>query len=191
MGFSRQEYCGGLLGLSPGDLPDPGIEITSLMSSASAGEFCMHQINLLKDKLLFFLVPLPWLSHEEFHPLPVCYQRISMTPCRLECREEAGRSYRIDSSFARPASPRWLLLEVVLFHCLVFILFFWLCHMACGILGPSPGIKHVPSALEAHNLNYGTPREVSRWWFLSPPLCFTETPTYASTRERSSVLCGH
>ena len=26
MGFSRQEYCSGLLFPSPGDLPDPGIE---------------------------------------------------------------------------------------------------------------------------------------------------------------------
>ena len=26
MGFSRQEYWSGLLFLSPGDLPDPGIE---------------------------------------------------------------------------------------------------------------------------------------------------------------------
>ena len=111
------------------------------------------------------------MSHEEFHPLPVCYQRISMTLCRLECREEAGRLYRIDPTFAHPASPRWWLLVVVLFHCFVFILFFRLCHMVYGILGPSLGVKHTPPALEAHNLNHGTTREVSRWWFLFPPLC--------------------
>ena len=29
MGFSRQEYREGLLFLSPGDLPDPGIELGS------------------------------------------------------------------------------------------------------------------------------------------------------------------
>ena len=29
MGFPRQEYCGGLLFLSPGDLPNPGIKPTS------------------------------------------------------------------------------------------------------------------------------------------------------------------
>ena len=29
MGFSRQEYRKGLLFLSPGDLPDPGIELGS------------------------------------------------------------------------------------------------------------------------------------------------------------------
>ena len=39
MGFSRQEYWGGLLFPSPGDLPDPGIKPTSRMSTALAGRF--------------------------------------------------------------------------------------------------------------------------------------------------------
>ena len=39
MGFSRQEYCSGLLCPSPGDLPDPGIEPVSLTSPALAGGF--------------------------------------------------------------------------------------------------------------------------------------------------------
>ena len=38
-GFSRQEYYSGLSFPSPGDLPDPGIEPTSLVSPALAGEF--------------------------------------------------------------------------------------------------------------------------------------------------------
>ena len=38
MGFSRQEYWSGLLCPPPGDLPDPGIEPTSLTSLALAGE---------------------------------------------------------------------------------------------------------------------------------------------------------
>ena len=33
-GFSRQEYWSGLPGPPPGELPDPGIEPTSLMSPA-------------------------------------------------------------------------------------------------------------------------------------------------------------
>ena len=37
MGFSRQEYWSGLLFPNPGDLPDPGIKPTSLMSPALAG----------------------------------------------------------------------------------------------------------------------------------------------------------
>ena len=39
MGFPRQEYWSGLPFLSPGDLPDPGIESTSLMSPVLAGGF--------------------------------------------------------------------------------------------------------------------------------------------------------
>ena len=39
MGFSRQEYWSGLPFPSPGDLPDPGIESTSLTSPALAGRF--------------------------------------------------------------------------------------------------------------------------------------------------------
>ena len=39
MGFSRKEYWSGLPCPSPGDLPDPGIEPTSLMSPALAGRF--------------------------------------------------------------------------------------------------------------------------------------------------------
>ena len=39
MGFSKQEYWSGLPCPPPGDLPDPGIEPTSLMSFALAGRF--------------------------------------------------------------------------------------------------------------------------------------------------------
>ena len=39
MGFSRQEYWSELPCPSPGDLPNPGIKLTSLMSSALAGRF--------------------------------------------------------------------------------------------------------------------------------------------------------
>ena len=39
MGFPRQEYWSGLPFPSPGDLPNPGIEPSSLMSPALAGSF--------------------------------------------------------------------------------------------------------------------------------------------------------
>ena len=39
IGFSRQEYWSGLPFLLPGDLSDPGVEPTSLMSPALAGGF--------------------------------------------------------------------------------------------------------------------------------------------------------
>ena len=39
MGFSRQEYWSGLPFPPPGNIPDPGIKPTSVMSSKLAGEF--------------------------------------------------------------------------------------------------------------------------------------------------------
>jgi len=39
MGFSRQEYCSGLPFPPPGDLPNPRIEPTSLVSPTLSGEF--------------------------------------------------------------------------------------------------------------------------------------------------------
>ena len=39
MGFPRQEYCSGLPFPSPGDLTDPGIELSFLVSPASADRF--------------------------------------------------------------------------------------------------------------------------------------------------------
>ena len=39
MGFSRQEYWSGLLCPPPGDLPDPGIELVSIMSPVLSVEF--------------------------------------------------------------------------------------------------------------------------------------------------------
>ena len=49
MEFSRQEYWSGLSCPSPGVLPNPGIELTSLMSPALAGEF--------------FTTSFPWEAH--------------------------------------------------------------------------------------------------------------------------------
>ena len=39
MGFSRQEYWSGLPCPPPGDLPNPGVKPTSLMSPALEGRF--------------------------------------------------------------------------------------------------------------------------------------------------------
>ena len=39
MGFSKKEYWSGLPCPPPGDLPNPGTELTSLMSPALAGWF--------------------------------------------------------------------------------------------------------------------------------------------------------
>ena len=46
MGFSRQEYWSGLPCPTPGDLPDPGIELMVFMSSALAGRFFITSATL-------------------------------------------------------------------------------------------------------------------------------------------------
>ena len=47
MGFSRQRYCSSLPFLSPGDLPDPGIELASLASPALADRFFISYISII------------------------------------------------------------------------------------------------------------------------------------------------
>ena len=42
VGFSRQEYWSGLPCTPPGDLPDPGIKLTSLRTPALAAEVVYH-----------------------------------------------------------------------------------------------------------------------------------------------------
>ena len=56
MGFSRQEYWSGFLCPPPGDLPNPGIEPTSLMSPALAGGFFTTSIawEAPKQRLFYF-----------------------------------------------------------------------------------------------------------------------------------------
>ena len=43
MGFPKQEYWSGLIFPPPRDLPDPGTELTSPMSSALAGRFLITE----------------------------------------------------------------------------------------------------------------------------------------------------
>ena len=55
MGFSRQEYWSGLPFPSPGDLPEPGIEPASLVSSELAGGFFTIRATweaIIKSRLL-------------------------------------------------------------------------------------------------------------------------------------------
>ena len=60
MGFSRWEYWSGLPFPSPGDLPDPGIEPTSLKSLALEGRF--------------FITSATWESHVYIH-IYICKRR--------------------------------------------------------------------------------------------------------------------
>ena len=47
----------------------------------------------------------------------------------------------------------------------LFILIFWLSHMACGILVSQPGVERELPALEAWSLNHWNAREVPRLLF--------------------------
>ena len=71
MEFSRPEYWSRLPFPSPGDLPDPGIEPTSLASSALAGRFfTIESLAFLKhqkpSKLCFYMYSFLWLSNIPF-----------------------------------------------------------------------------------------------------------------------------
>ena len=70
MGFSRQEYWSGLPCPSPRDLPNPGIESTSLMSPALAGGFFNTRTTCFHADLAYFQAVL-WLDHSTMPPGPV------------------------------------------------------------------------------------------------------------------------
>ena len=55
MGFSRQEYWSGLPFPSPGDLPDPGIELRSLALQADALTSELELAALFRPLLLLLL----------------------------------------------------------------------------------------------------------------------------------------
>ena len=94
MGFSRQEYWSGLLCPSPGDLPDPGIELTSLTSPASVGGFftisttwealtCSKFIfKFYLKSWLFFFFFLQWLVAELYFPCSVSPNGFLRFNCR-------------------------------------------------------------------------------------------------------------
>ena len=56
MGFSRQEYWNGLLCPSPGDVLNPGIEPTSLMSTCIGRQVLYHlrHLGIYSNFLLIF-----------------------------------------------------------------------------------------------------------------------------------------
>ena len=56
MGFSRQGYWSGFPGPPPGDLPDLGIELGSLMSPALAGGFITTSATCESSELCFRVI---------------------------------------------------------------------------------------------------------------------------------------
>ena len=90
MGFSRQEYWSGLPCTPPGDLPDPGIELTSLRSPALAGGLfttstIWQQVYL--DDVLTVFTDLAVISHLDdtrglnFSPSSTLVLRICCSDC--------------------------------------------------------------------------------------------------------------
>ena len=70
MGFSRQEYLSELLCPPPGDLPDPGIKLTSLMSPALASGF--------------FTTSATWKAHRLLGTNPITKQKYIIEKLGLE-----------------------------------------------------------------------------------------------------------
>ena len=68
MGFSRQEYWSGLPCPPPGDLPEPGIEHTSLKSPTLAGGF--FTTSTTWEACLSIFLALPGLSFSTWHLVP-------------------------------------------------------------------------------------------------------------------------
>ena len=70
-------------------------------------------------------------------------------------------------------------LQWTLVGCLFYLinLFLWLRLVACGVLVPEPGVKPLPSALEAQNLNHWTTKGVLDPLFLD---CFPFVPAVLS-----------
>ena len=88
MGFSRQAYWSGLPCPPPQDLPNPGIESTSLMSPALAGRLFIYY----RDSCIMFYINTPHISVKPV--LPLCHFMVTLqqiwsfailptTPCFL------------------------------------------------------------------------------------------------------------
>ena len=84
MGLSRQEHCSGLLCPPPGDLPDPGMEPTSLMSPALAGGL--------------FTTSTIWEAHTEVQTTEMKFSQNPSLPLEYTLYSEVV--YFLDSMFA-------------------------------------------------------------------------------------------
>ena len=72
------------------------------------------------------------------------------------------------------------------------IFFFWLCHVACGILVPRPGIEPMASAVEVPHLNHWAAREAP--WSLILRNLQKVNPRIGSSishKQRASVKRGY
>ena len=122
MGFSRQESWSGLLCLSPGDLPNPGIELSSLACLALAG------------LLLYFTTNATWEAQEKAHHAQKTSRNWwGWSPMRLmsiigkEVKEKIGSQWsgrqarQLPVSQATPGSSSFLLTLVLLVFYQIFL----------------------------------------------------------------------
>ena len=95
MGFSRQEYGSEFPGPSPGDLPNPGIELASLVSPALAGRFFTSRVTYKQQQMAFFyLAPYIHLSVQLSHPVMSDSLRShGLEHARLPCLSPTPRAY--------------------------------------------------------------------------------------------------
>ena len=109
MGSSRQEYCSGLPCPPPGDLPEPGIELRSLVSSLAGGFFTISTTWKPKDRE--WDLPKTGTTARFFdvstHPPAQGFAKFNMKrlPTRLGAwREGALDSYHKNTIFLCPLS---------------------------------------------------------------------------------------
>ena len=76
MGFSRQEYWSGLPFPPPGDLPDPGISPTSVMSAKLAGEDKIFIFSQIKVSVLHHGASKAYDLETVFQALCACFYGI-------------------------------------------------------------------------------------------------------------------
>ena len=114
MGFSRQDYWSGLPCPLSGDLPDPGIEPSSLMSPAlGEGFLTTSAMTVILDNALSFLPP--WLSSLNSWPVntqsrwALLSKRAGAYHCLTPCSQRSPGITPILPSRARPLPG---------FHCL-------------------------------------------------------------------------
>ena len=133
LGFSRQEYWGGLPFPSPGNLPDPGIETGSPA--------------LLADSL-----PSEPQGKSKTEEFPDCSLKAG-APCYLPISSMWGLQCSTSSAklnFLR-AVLMWTIFKVFIEFITILLLFyvlFWFGLRACGILVLQPGIEPALLALE-------------------------------------------
>ena len=112
MGFSRQEYWGGLPFISPGDLPDPGIEPEPFASPALAGGFFITSATWEDPFLLHRASFLPGCLFFSSRYLKVLPSGISI-PSTLFHSYQALVEFWILSWSSFPARPLLIRLDAV------------------------------------------------------------------------------